>query len=59
MCADLDLNIRFVLRRIDWPSVHFGFPGKVCWQHPDNVMTDNYVMVFPSNPVRGVDGVAD
>lgn len=24
----------------------------MCWQHPDTVPTDNYVMMFPSNPVR-------
>ncbi|TBU37773.1 hypothetical protein BD309DRAFT_875752 [Dichomitus squalens] len=43
--------------RIDWASVHFGSPGKVCWQHPDHIMTDNYIMMFPSNPTRGNHGV--
>ncbi|RDX54213.1 hypothetical protein OH76DRAFT_1074370 [Lentinus brumalis] len=38
--------------RHDWASVHFGFPGQASWQHPDTVPTDNYVMFFPSNPVR-------
>ncbi|RPD64451.1 hypothetical protein L226DRAFT_506158 [Lentinus tigrinus ALCF2SS1-7] len=38
--------------RHDWASAHFGFPGKASWQHPDTVPTDNYVMFFPSNPVR-------
>ncbi|KAI0741964.1 hypothetical protein C8Q80DRAFT_1274305 [Daedaleopsis nitida] len=38
--------------RHDWASAHFGHPGTVCWQHPDTVPTDNYVMMFPSNPVR-------
>ncbi|KAI0700122.1 hypothetical protein C8T65DRAFT_287605 [Cerioporus squamosus] len=38
--------------RHNWASAHFGFPGKASWQHPDTVPTDNYVMFFPSNPVR-------
>ncbi|KAI0793863.1 hypothetical protein C8Q74DRAFT_538839 [Fomes fomentarius] len=37
--------------RHDWASTHFGYPGKACWQHPDPVPTDNYVLFFPSNPV--------
>ncbi len=39
------------MRRHDWASTHFGYPGKACWQHPDPVPTDNYVLFFPSNPV--------
>ena len=43
-------------RRHDWPSAHFGHPGKVRWQHPDAVPTDNYILMFPSNPVQTHNG---
>ena len=42
--------------RHDWAGAHFGYPGRVCWQHPDTVPTDNYVIMFPPNPVRTADG---
>ncbi|KAJ8496049.1 hypothetical protein ONZ51_g1367 [Trametes cubensis] len=42
--------------RHDWPSAHFGHPGTVRWQHPDAVPTDNYILMFPSNPVQTHNG---
>ncbi|KAJ8496045.1 hypothetical protein ONZ51_g1349 [Trametes cubensis] len=37
--------------RVNWSATHFGYPGQARWHHPDTVPTDNYVLMFPSNPV--------
>ena len=52
----VSLNGLYRRCRHDWPSAHFGHPGKVRWQHPDAVPTDNYILMFPSNPVQTHNG---
>lgn len=43
--------------RSNWGGAHFGYPGQVCWLQPDTVPTDNYVLMYPSNPVPTEEGV--